>query len=132
MRRLPHPSPFDVARVALSVAALLAQGTLLPLAHAGHELPACSAGVAGVARPGTEGAGTTAVQGAAATLPAHDATSCALCLALSHGRTVTVAVATDGLALQTAVERPRVEIAVWPRTPASAAARSRAPPPLTA
>src|SRR5437867_3894852 len=88
-----------MARIAVCLAALLVQTTLLPLAHACHD-SALRGDHPGAARVGSAAAG-------------HDAATCPLCATLAHGRTGIATVAVGAPALQAAFDVPSAAAAAW-------------------
>jgi hypothetical protein len=117
---------FVIARVAVCLAALLVQATLLPLAHACHD-HALSAERAGAAR-----GGTGHVRHADTAAPEHNAATCPLCAALAHGRTGIVTAPLGAPAPQAALGEPPPTATVWSHRTAPIASRPRAPPALAA
>jgi hypothetical protein len=119
---------YALAQVSLSIVALLAQESLLPLAHASHHLSA--AVLATSAHSG--GRSVTAEIRIANASSAHDSASCLLCNALAHGRTGVLAVMLSAPLCQAGFGAATDPSGRWIDAPAHSAARPRAPPSRTA
>jgi hypothetical protein len=121
--------PLAIARVAVCLAALLSQGTLLPLAHTAHELSAATDD--GASRGAASGA-TETVRRRSPASPTHDASRCLLCAAFAHSRSGIVSLGVGAPAPFSAPEVLAILTAVWSGTASPAVARPRAPPSLAA
>lgn len=113
--------PFVIARVAVCVAALLSQATLLPLAHAGH-----AAGTRAAAERLSVPGDAPALHSSAT--PIHDAASCIVCTAFANSRTGALVQAESAAAGPVDLAIVRLSTAVWVGTAAPTAASPRAPP----
>jgi len=119
--------PLVIVRVAVCLAALLSQGTLLPLAHAGHELKAAANEAASrvVASGGTDN-----IHRRQPVSRTHDASRCILCAAFAHSRNGVVSLGVRAPALQTTPEVLKTRPVVWSGTTSPLVTRPRAPPSL--